>query len=107
VFDGQSFCYTGNFFSGTRAWCERETIARGGLCLPVVNDELRYLVIGSIARRTWAHSSFGTKIEKAVKIKRRQRQAVIEYHQEEKRGSSLAIVAEQHWQKALLQTPSK
>ena len=68
-FRGESFCFTGKFASGLRSWCESETAARGGLCLPGVSSKLRFLVIGSVGNENWAHSSFGTKIEKAVALK--------------------------------------
>jgi hypothetical protein len=87
VFGRLTFCFTGKFASGLRSWCENETVARDGVCLPSVSSKLRFLVIGSVGNESWAHSSFGTKIEKAVSLKRS--------------GVALSIIAEEHWQKSL------
>lgn len=86
-YDGNFFCFTGKFASGTRTWCQAETAARGGKCLAGVTGQLRYLVIGSVGNERWAHSSFGTKIEKAVSFKNV--------------GAALSIIEEEHWHKSL------
>ena len=87
VFAARSFCFTGKFVSGTRSWCEKETEVRGGSCLSGVTSGLGFLVIGSVGNERWAHSSFGTKIEKAVGLRNN--------------GHSLAIITEDHWHLAL------
>jgi hypothetical protein len=55
----------------------------GGICIHNVTKKLHYLVIGNIGSETWRHSSFGSKIAKAI-----------EYQE---RGARLAIISEQHW----------
>lgn len=90
VFQGSTFCFTGKFASGTRSWCENETVARGGLCKSAVDRTLCFLVIGSVGNEQWAHSSFGRKIEKAVDLK--------------SGGAPVAVISEQHWCEALCLT---
>jgi BRCA1 C Terminus (BRCT) domain len=82
AFLGSCFCFTGTFAFGTRKECEAAVLAKGGVCKSLTH-ETGYLVIGAYATDSWAHSSFGRKIEKAV-------------HMREK-GSRIAIVAEPYW----------
>lgn len=86
-FQGATFCFTGKFFSGTRAWCEEQVIVRGGTPASAITKKLDYLVIGEIGSRDWLHSTFGTKIQKAV-----------EYRES---GVGLSIVDERFWCEAL------
>lgn len=60
---------------------------RGGEIAPGVSKKIHYLVVGEIGNEQWLHSTYGTKIKKAVELR--------------EGGSPLAIVSEQHWQKAL------
>jgi hypothetical protein len=83
VFEMKIFCFTGKLLSGTRAWCSGEVSKRGGL-LCDTGARCDYLVVGVLGSRDWAHSSFGRKIEAAVKRKRTP-------------TSGPKIVAEQHW----------
>lgn len=78
-----TFCFTGKFASGTRAWCESVVLERGGIALPSITRKLNFLVIGEIGSRDWLHSTHGTKIQKAV-----------EYRSS---GVPLHIVSEQYW----------
>ena len=78
-----SFCFTGRFASGPRSWCESVVTERGGIAMPSITKKLNYLVIGEIGSRDWLHSTFGTKIQKAV-----------EYREA---GVPLHIISEQHW----------
>lgn len=85
-FSGFTFCFTGNFIYGTRSACERAVVKRGGI-LANVTMQLDYLIIGTMTTRSWAHTSFGNKIEKAVKY--------------QKSGIPLLIVSESQWVKFL------
>lgn len=76
------FCFTGTFAFGTRKECEAAAKAKGGLC-GSLNQETGYLVIGVYATDSWAHSTFGRKIEKAVEMRQK--------------GLPISIVGEQHW----------
>lgn len=45
------------------------TAALCGICVPSVNENLQFLVIGGLASRDWKHSSFGMKIQKAAELR--------------------------------------
>lgn len=81
-----SFCFTGQFLFGTRSACERTVEQRGG-SIASVSWKLDFLVIGELSSRDWKYSSFGTKIQSAVQMKRD--------------GAKLAIVSEAQWTRAL------
>ena len=85
-FQGRRFCFTGTFAYGSRSECGRIVESLGGTAgsLTKATD---YLVIGIYATDSWAHSSFGRKIEKAV-----------EYRE---KGSGVAIVSEERWREFL------
>ncbi|KDR40825.1 BRCT domain-containing protein [Caballeronia glathei] len=82
-FVDRSFCFTGKFYSGTRDWCHKQVATRGGLPADGITKKLHYLVIGEIGSRDWLHSTYGTKIQKAV-----------DYAAS---GVPLVIVSEEHW----------
>lgn len=87
-FPGRSFCLTGKFVFGAREKCRSEIEVRGGTLVDSINAQLDFLVIGVVGSRDWIHSSFGRKIEKAVDYRAK--------------GHPLAIIAEEHWLKALI-----
>ena len=65
VFEGKTFCFTGTMSELKRTQAEREVRSRLGLSQNVINQELDYLVIGSIPSTGWKHGDYGNKIEKA------------------------------------------
>jgi len=81
-FPGKRFCFTGTFAFGSRRDCKKAVEERGGLYgnLTMSTD---YLVLGSYATDSWAHSAFGRKIEKAI-----------QYRDD---GRFIKIVSEHHW----------
>lgn len=79
---GARFCFTGTFAFGTRSECEAAVLAQGASAGSLTKGT-DYLVIGIYATDSWAHSSYGRKIEKAVEMR--------------KSGHRIAIVGEQHW----------
>lgn len=81
------YVFTGRFAYGTRADCEREVRQRGGSCEERVTRRTSFMVIGTFGSRDWAHSSFGRKIQRAVKLRAA--------------GSTIRIVGEDHWANAL------
>jgi NAD-dependent DNA ligase (contains BRCT domain type II) len=81
-FDGSTFCFTGTFAFGSRKDCEKAVIDLGGIP-GTLTRSTRYLVIGAYATESWAHSSFGRKIEKAVDMRAD--------------GIPIAIIGESHW----------
>lgn len=82
-FAERAFCFTGAFHSGTREWCHSQVTTRGGRNIGNVTKKLDYLVIGDIGNESWAHSTHGRKIEKAI-----------EYNSA---GCRIAIVSEEYW----------
>ncbi|MCK9530644.1 MAG: hypothetical protein M0R77_08815 [Gammaproteobacteria bacterium] len=83
AFPGRNFCLTGKFAFGSRKRCEAAIRDRGGAIHDSVVKELNYLVLGAVASRDWAHTSFGRKIEKAVAYKAA--------------GCDILIISEEHW----------
>ena len=77
AFNDTRFCFTGTFAFGSRKDCEREAVKRGAN-VGSLTKQTHYLVIGIYATDSWAHSSFGRKIEKAVNMR--------------EKGQSVAIV---------------
>jgi hypothetical protein len=84
TFPDQNFSFTGKFVSGTRSWCAEQIVARGGRFDEKPISTTNVLVIGALGSRDWAHTSFGRKIEAALKYK-----------------PPLKIVSEQHWTRHL------
>ncbi|MRF39256.1 NAD-dependent DNA ligase [Escherichia coli] len=83
---GRMFLFTGTMAYGPRKVCEALVVERGGSIAAGVSKKTHYLVIGSIGNEQWLHSSYGTKIKKAVEIR--------------EAGANIAIVSEAHWQRA-------
>jgi len=86
-FPGNWFCLTGDFVFAPRDVCEREIENRGGIAKSAVSKKIKYLVVGGLGSPEWKHGSFGTKIEKAMQLKRD--------------GVPLLIVQEDQWARSL------
>ena len=86
-FQGEHFCLTGEFVFAPRDICAREIETRGGLVKGSVSKKLGYLVIGGLGSPEWKHGSFGTKIERAMQLKRE--------------GAAIRIVHEDQWARSL------
>lgn len=82
-FDGYSFLFTGTCAFGTRRQCQEATESLGGKVSKGVNKSLQFLVLGTYVTDSWAHETFGRKIEKAIQYRAN--------------GVPLAIVTEEHW----------
>ncbi|MDR9865274.1 BRCT domain-containing protein [Pseudomonas baetica] len=81
------FLFTGVMAYGPRKECESLIVQRGGLIGGSVSKKIHYLVVGSIGNDQWLHSTYGTKIKKAVELR--------------DNGVPIAIISEEHWQKVL------
>lgn len=81
------FVFTGVMAYGPRKDCESLIVERGGLIGGSISKKVHYLVVGSIGNDQWLHSTYGTKIKRAVELR--------------ERGVPIAIVSEEHWQKVL------
>ncbi|MEE4340095.1 BRCT domain-containing protein [Pseudomonas alliivorans] len=85
----RTFMLTGTMAYGPRRSCESLIVERGGLIGAGVSKKVHYLIVGSIGNEQWLHSSYGTKIKRAVELR--------------ESGIPIAIVSEDHWQKALFE----
>lgn len=83
VFPDHNFIVTGVFAFGDRRAVVGAIEHSGGTVKSTMSKIVNYLVIGSVGSRDWIHSSFGRKIEAAMKLK--------------ETGVSIAIVSEARW----------
>lgn len=90
-FAGRNFCLTGDFVFAPRKTCAAAIERRGGLVASGVSHKLHYLVVGGLGSAEWKHGSFGTKVEKAMALK--------------KEGATLRVVREDAWAQALSSHP--
>ena len=86
-FMGLVFCLTGNFVYAPREVCEGEIVKRGGAVKPGVSKKTDYVVVGSLGSQEWKHGSYGTKVQKAMELKRG--------------GAPVKVVREDLWAAAL------
>lgn len=91
-FNGSTFCLTGDFVFAPRAVCAEAIECRGGSVSSSVTKKVKYVVVGGLGSSEWKHGSFGTKIEKAMELKRD--------------GVPLLIVHEDPWANSLSQAPT-
>ncbi|NNM78352.1 NAD-dependent DNA ligase [Sphingomonas sp. ID1715] len=82
TFRDRRYCFTGTFNFGQRKECQAAVTGRGGECGSLTRST-DVLVIGMYATESWKHSSFGTKIMKAVDLR--------------ESGVPIAIVSEAWW----------
>jgi len=82
-FNGRTFLFTGTCAFGTRKQCQAAVEDLGGHNLKGVTKTLNYLVLGTYVTDSWAHETFGRKIEKAIDYRAN--------------GVPLSIVTEEHW----------
>lgn len=82
-FDGSTFLFTGTCAVGTRKECQNMIESLGGINSGNVTKSLNYLILGTYVTDSWAHESYGRKIEKAI-----------EYRD---LGLPIIIITEEHW----------
>lgn len=85
---GQTFVFTGTGVFGTRKAMRDVTIRAGGAVKNAVTRRTQFLVLGTYVTSSWAHESFGRKIEKAMDYR-------------DRALTGLRIVHEQDWMVAL------
>lgn len=83
AFSSNTFLFTGTCAFGTRKECQAVIDSYGGMNASGVTKKLNYLVLGTYVTDSWAHETFGRKIEKAM-----------EYRDA---GIPLTIISEKHW----------
>ena len=72
-----SFCLTGDFVSGDRNAVDTMLRCMGAQISLTVNPAVDYLVIGSLASRNWLYTPHGSKLERALLLKRESTPIVI------------------------------
>jgi NAD-dependent DNA ligase len=85
--DGEVYVFTGKFAYGTRQQCQMDVMERGAQVEDDVTKRTTFLVLGTFSSRDWKHTSFGRKIEHAVRLR--------------SGGFPIRIVGEDHWANAL------
>lgn len=85
-FAKHTFLFTGTCAYGTRQQCQDATEALGGVNQRNVTKKLNYLVLGTYVSESWAHETYGRKIEKAVQYR--------------EAGVPIAIISERCWAEA-------
>lgn len=90
-FINKTFCFTGEFIYGTRAYCERSILKLGATAVDNVSRKLDYLVIGANVSPAWVNETYGRKIEKAIETRT-------------KLGKPF-IVSEKQWAEVLVNHP--
>ncbi len=84
-FVGSVFVFTGTFVFGNRKECSAATVDLGGKVKDNVTNDTSYLILGIYVTDSWAHETYGRKIETAIKYR--------------DSGTPLAIISEEHWVK--------
>lgn len=87
-FPDRIFCLTGQFLHGSRKECQELIVARGGEVINRMNRFVHYLVVGTMSSKDWMYSSYGRKIEVAVKNR-------------DEKGYAIRIVSEEMWLSAV------
>lgn len=83
IFPDREFCVTGIFAFGQRGTVEKAIKSRGGMTVKAPRTTSHYVVVGSFVSPGWANGNFGTKIERALSLR--------------KNGAPIAIIGEEHW----------
>lgn len=76
-------CLTGEFLFGLRSVCEALAAEAGSIAHNIVTKKIDYLVIGHNVSPSWAHTSYGRKIEQAVALQAKRH--------------PIKIISEQRW----------
>lgn len=83
VYPDRGFTLTGQFATGARKQVSAIIEERGGVVKDGCSGRTNYLLVGTFGSEEWLHSTHGTKIIKAVELK--------------KEGKPIAIIAERAW----------
>ena len=83
LFEGSVFVLTGQFAFGSRGKCEEKISFLGGKNAKNITRKTNYLVLGTYVTDSWAHETYGRKIEKAMEYR--------------KQDNTISIITEAHW----------
>ena len=86
-FNDHVFVVTGTFDFGPRSAVIEAIETRGGTVRDALSSRTDYLVVGMLGSRDWIHSSYGRKIEQALKLR--------------EEGATLVIIGEAHLRASL------
>ena len=86
-FNDHVFIVTGTFDFGPRSAVIEAIETRGGTVRDALSSRTDYLVVGMLGSRDWIHSSYGRKIEQALKLR--------------EEGATLVIIGEAHLRASL------
>lgn len=70
VFEGKTFCFTGESHKAPRVQLRSMVESRGGIFKNTVTKSIDYLVVGGNGNPCWVFSCYGRKVENAVKLKK-------------------------------------
>lgn len=87
VFEGSSFCFTGESSKFKRSELAKLVTTLGGNTSSSLTKAVDYLVIGAEGNPCWAYACYGRKVEKAVELR--------------KAGSKLQIIHENDFHDAV------
>jgi NAD-dependent DNA ligase len=85
IFSEREFCITGTFAFGQRSAVDQAIRSRGGATVKRPSSNTHYVLVGSFVSLGWANGNFGTKIERAMSLR--------------KGGAAITIIGEEHWKK--------
>lgn len=86
VHAGRAFVVTGDFACAPRKQVEQRITQLGGSVVGTVSKKVHFLIVGSLGSELYKGGSWGTKIERAVELRRE--------------GVGLRVVREEHWHRA-------
>ena len=66
VFEGRTFCLSGNFAIGSKELAAAIIGNLGGIPTDTLRSSDDYLVVGSIPDSAWAHGNYGTKVARVI-----------------------------------------
>ena len=72
-----TFCFTGEFYRGSRSDLEGKVAELGGCSRTSVSSKTDYLVVGNAGNPCWAYACYGRKIEAAMKLRKEGGKVVI------------------------------
>jgi hypothetical protein len=70
IFEGSTFCFTGESKRAPREEMQGMAIDRGGRVVSSVSPKVNYLIVGSGGNPCWAYACYGRKIEKAMQLRK-------------------------------------
>lgn len=83
IFSENTFLFTCTCAFGKRKQCQELIENLGGINAKGITKSLNFLILGTYVTDSWAHESFGRKIEKAMAYR--------------DSGLPISIISEEHW----------